>query len=41
MQREIGENVHLRQNVSAFDSIGGVSSIQRKSKKTEKTCRQG
>ena len=29
MQREIGNNVHLGQTVSAFDSIGGVSSIDR------------
>ena len=29
MQREIGDNVHLGQTVSAFDSAGGVSSIDR------------
>ena len=29
MQQEIGNNVHLGQTVSAFDSIGGVSSIDR------------
>ena len=29
MQREIGENINLGQAVSAFDSVGGVSSIDR------------
>ena len=49
MQHEIGNNVLLGQTVSAFESVGGVSSIDRtasdfhmareKVKKTEKACR--
>ena len=29
MPREIGGNAHLGQTASAFDSVGGVSSIDR------------